>query len=283
VLQVSAAARPRQRRCWRAMAGPAPSGISASRWPSRRAGCIRWPYVTPPRVSICIGRWSEVSFRIQEMRDNLIARAGVFAPGRMRPIRDSCSPPLDATTMSRDPHLERRAPAVRHSARQGVNSRREDGRRVHAARDSMLRLHMTDILSGRVRLDDSTVWSPAGGCFVRRRFLGAGRRMGEVDPVQHLWRREEFAAFLARDATFSLWACATACQMFSALRADTRGGSWPRLVRNRRSSMSALDAGARSPSQSVLMAGHAGLVCPYVVAPWRGFRPSSIQGRVRRV
>jgi phosphoribosylformylglycinamidine synthase len=83
--------------------------------------------------------------------------------------------------------------------------------------------------------------------------------------------REQFAAFFARSATFTLGVC-NGCQMLSALKELIPGAeAWPRFVRNRSEQYEARLTLTRVPdSRSVLFAGMQGSVLPIVVAHGEG-------------
>jgi phosphoribosylformylglycinamidine synthase len=94
--------------------------------------------------------------------------------------------------------------------------------------------------------------------------------------------REEFAAFFARDATFTLGVC-NGCQMLSALKDLIPGAdAWPRFVRNRSEQYEARLSLVRIPkSHSVMFAGMQGSVLPIAVAHGEGraeFDPGSSAG-----
>ncbi len=155
-------------------------------------------------------RWSEVSYRMQALRDNPDCAREEYARLRMRMIRD-CMPRL-----SYDPREDVAAPFIQRGARpavavlreQGVNSQMEMAAVFTRCGFDAYDVHMTDILAGRVRLAQIS-W--AGG--VRRLFLrrcaGRRRRLGEVHSVQ----RPRRAKSLRRSSGAmrpSPWACATA-------------------------------------------------------------------------
>jgi phosphoribosylformylglycinamidine synthase len=83
--------------------------------------------------------------------------------------------------------------------------------------------------------------------------------------------REEFAAFFARNATFTLGVC-NGCQMLAALKELIPGAeSWPRFIRNRSEQYEARLSLVRIPkSNSVLFAGMQGSVLPIAVAHGEG-------------
>jgi phosphoribosylformylglycinamidine synthase len=224
-------------------------------------------------------RWSEVSFRIQEMRDNPECAREEYSR-----LADAADPGLHVQ-LSYDPGEDVAAPYIATGARpavavlreQGVNSQTEMAAVFTRAGFDAFDVHMTDILSGRVRLGRFHGLVACGG-FSYGDVLGAGE--GWAKSILFNSRaRDEFAAFFARDATFTLGVC-NGCQMLSALKELIPGaGSWPRFVRNRSEQYEARLTLVRvPPSHSVLLAGMQGSVLPIVVAHGEGqaeFDPGS--------
>jgi phosphoribosylformylglycinamidine synthase len=224
-------------------------------------------------------RWSEVSFRIQEMRDNPECAREEYSR-----LADAADPGLHAE-LTYDPGEDVAAPYIANGARpavailreQGVNSQTEMAAVFTRAGFDAFDVHMTDILSGRVRLGRFHGLVACGG-FSYGDVLGAGE--GWAKSILFNSRaRDEFAAFFARDATFTLGVC-NGCQMLSALKELIPGaGSWPRFVRNRSEQYEARLTLVRvPPSHSVLLAGMQGSVLPIVVAHGEGqaeFDPGS--------
>ena len=216
-------------------------------------------------------RWSEVSFRIQEMRDNPDCASEEFSR-----LADAADPGLHAL-LSYDPSNDVAAPFISSGARpavailreQGVNSQTEMAAVFTRAGFDAYDVHMTDILSGRVRLGRFHGLVACGG-FSYGDVLGAGEGWAKSILFNGL-ARDEFAAFFARDATFTLGVC-NGCQMLSALKELIPGAeAWPRFVRNRSEQYEARLTLVRVPaSQSVLLAGMQGSVLPIVVAHGEG-------------
>jgi phosphoribosylformylglycinamidine synthase len=216
-------------------------------------------------------RWSEVSFRMQEMRDNPQCAREEFSR-----LADPADPGLHAS-LSYDPGEDIAAPFIATGARpavailreQGVNSQTEMAAVFTRAGFDAYDVHMTDILAKRVRLGRFHGLVACGG-FSYGDVLGAGEGWAKsilFNPVA----REEFAAFFQRNATFTLGVC-NGCQMLSALKELIPGSEgWPRFVRNRSEQYEARLTLVRvPPSQSVLLAGMQGSVLPIVVAHGEG-------------
>jgi phosphoribosylformylglycinamidine synthase len=216
-------------------------------------------------------RWSEVSFRLQEMRDNPNCAREEYSR-----LADAADPGLHAS-LSYDPSEDIAAPLIASGARpaiailreQGVNSQTEMAAAFTRAGFDAYDVHMTDILSRRVRLGRFHGLVACGG-FSYGDVLGAGEGWAKSILFNSV-AREEFAAFFDRSATFTLGVC-NGCQMLSALKELIPGAEgWPWFVRNRSEQYEARLALVRVPSsQSVLMAGMQGSVLPIAVAHGEG-------------
>jgi len=224
-------------------------------------------------------RWSEVSFRIQEMRDNPDCAREEYSR-----LADTADPGLHAR-LSYDPREDVAAPFISGGARpavailreQGVNSQTEMAAVFTRAGFDAYDVHMTDILGGRVRLARFHGLVACGG-FSYGDVLGAGEGWAKSILFNGL-ARKEFAAFFASPATFTLGVC-NGCQMLSALKELIPGAEgWPRFVRNRSEQYEARLALVRvPPSRSVLLAGMQDSVLPIAVAHGEGhaeFEPGS--------
>jgi phosphoribosylformylglycinamidine synthase len=216
-------------------------------------------------------RWSEVSFRIQTLRDN---------PDCARDEYSRLEDPEDRglhASLSFDPGADIAAPFISGGARpaicvlreQGVNSHTEMAAAFTRAGFDAYDVHMTDVLAGRVRLARFQGLVACGG-FSYGDVLGAGEGWAK-SILFNARAREEFAAFFERDATFTLGVC-NGCQMLSALKDIVPGAEgWPRFVRNRSEQYEARLALVRVPrSRSVMFAGMHGSVLPIAVAHGEG-------------
>jgi phosphoribosylformylglycinamidine synthase len=224
-------------------------------------------------------RWSEVSFRIQEMRDNPRCAREEFSR-----FDDATDPGLHAR-LSYDPGADVAAPFIAEGARpavailreQGVNSQTEMAAAFTRAGFDAYDVHMTDILSGQVRLGRFHGLVACGG-FSYGDVLGAGEGWAK-SILFNARARDEFSAFFARAGTFTLGVC-NGCQMLSALKDLIPGAqAWPRFVRNRSEQYEARLTLVRvPPSPSVLLAGMHDSVLPIAVAHGEGraeFDPGS--------
>jgi phosphoribosylformylglycinamidine synthase len=224
-------------------------------------------------------RWSEVSFRMQQLRDNPDCASEEYS--RLLDPRD---PGLHAR-LSYDPEDNVAAPYIARGARpavailreQGVNSQTEMAAVFTRAGFDAYDVHMTDILSSRVRLARFHGMVACGG-FSYGDVLGAGEGWAKSILFNSV-ARDEFAAFFERSATFTLGVC-NGCQMLSALKELIPGAqSWPRFVRNRSEQYEARLALVRVPrSNSVLLAGMQDSVLPVAVAHGEGLAEFATHG-----
>jgi len=215
--------------------------------------------------------WSEVSYRIQALRDNSLCAEDEYAR-----LLDEGDPGLHAA-LSFDPGEDIAARYVRGGARpavavlreQGVNSQTEMAAAFTRAGFDAYDVHMTDVLAGRVRLARFHGLIACGG-FSYGDVLGAGEGWAKSILFNSV-ARDEFAAFFARPQTFTLGVC-NGCQMLSALKELVPGaGTWPRFVSNRSEQYEARLCLVRvPPSKSVLLAGMQGSVLPIAVAHGEG-------------
>jgi phosphoribosylformylglycinamidine synthase len=216
-------------------------------------------------------RWSEVSFRMQALRDNPQCASEAYSR-----LLDAKDPGLHAR-LTYDPADNVGAPYVARGARpavavlreQGVNSQTEMAAAFTRAGFDAYDLHMTDILAGRVRLGRFHGLVACGG-FSYGDVLGAGEGWAKSILFNSL-ARDEFSAFFAREATFTLGVC-NGCQMLAAMKELIPGADrWPRFVRNRSEQYEARLSLVQVPrSNSLLFAGMHGSVLPIAVAHGEG-------------
>ena len=215
--------------------------------------------------------WSETTSRLQAMRDNPGCAAEEYARAT-----DPADPGLSARlTFDADadlsaPYVARGArPAVAILREQGVNSQLEMAAVFHRAGFAPVDVHMTDLIAGRVRLDDYKGLVACGG-FSYGDVLGAGE--GWAKSI--LWNprmRESFQRYFERTDTFTLGVC-NGCQMMSALKDLVPGAAhWPRFVRNRSEQFEGrVGLVEVLPTPSIFFAGMAGSVMPIAVAHGEG-------------
>jgi phosphoribosylformylglycinamidine synthase len=223
--------------------------------------------------------WDSVSWRICQQRDNPVgadqehAAAGdpadpglhVFVP----------LPPIAPAI-----HLSR--PKVAILREQGVNSHVEMAYTFTEAGFDAYDVHMTDLQSGRARLQDFKGFVACGG-FSYGDTLGAG--IGWARSITFNPRLSgQFQAFFGRGDTFALGVC-NGCQMLAEL-ADIIPGAqaWPRFTTNRSERYEArLSQVEVLESPSLFFAGMGGSRLPIAVAHGEGFANFSHRGDPAKV
>ena len=176
--------------------------------------------------------WSETSYRLQALRDHPDAAREAF-----QVATDAADPGLNAA-LTFDPqpdiaapYLGGARPRVAILREQGVNGQVEMAAAFDRAGFNAVDVHSSDIMSGRVQLQDFQGLAACGG-FSYGDVLGAGEGWAK-SILFHARAREQFAAFFARPDSFALGVC-NGCQMLSNLRELIPGSElWPHFVRNR--------------------------------------------------
>jgi len=190
------------------------------------------PVFAAPRVEL-ERAWSEVSFRMQQLRDNPDCAREEFDR-----ILDREDPGLSAA-LTFDPGEDIAAPFIAKGARpkvailreQGVNGQVEMAAAFDRAGFDAHDVHMSDLVAGRVSLAEFKGFA-AGGGFSYGDVLGAGAGWAKAILFNDR-ARDQFSAFFARGDTFALGAC-NGCQMMSNLRGLVPGAEHcPRFVNNR--------------------------------------------------
>ncbi|MEO6362925.1 MAG: phosphoribosylformylglycinamidine synthase [Caldimonas sp.] len=226
--------------------------------------------------------WDEVSWRIARLRDNpACADAEHEAAGRVD------DPGLhvhlaEARSDRRAPALIGTRPRVAVLREQGVNSHVELSYAMHLAGFDTWDVHMTDLQSGRSRLEGFQGLVACGG-FSYGDTLGAGEGWARSILFNDLLA-DRFASFFTRPDVFALGIC-NGCQMLAAL-ADMIPGAeaWPRFTTNRSERFEArLSLVEVLPTPSIFFAGLAGSRLPIAVAHGEGFADFSQRGDAAKV
>jgi phosphoribosylformylglycinamidine synthase len=213
--------------------------------------------------------WSETSYLMQSLRDNPDCAREEYARAT-----DPADPGLSAR-LTFEPDEDVAAPYVQTGVRprvavlreQGVNSQAEMAAAFHRAGFEALDVHMTDLIAGRVDLEEFQGLVACGG-FSYGDVLGAGWAKSILFNPQ---LRAQFEAYFEREDSFTLGVC-NGCQMLAALKSLVPGTEhWPRFVRNRSEQFEGrVGLVEVLPSPSILLAGMAGSVMPVAVAHGEG-------------
>ncbi|OYU72211.1 MAG: hypothetical protein CFE45_40760, partial [Burkholderiales bacterium PBB5] len=171
------------------------------------------------------------------------------------------APSFDAAQDVAAPFLNLARPKIAILREQGVNSHVEMSYAMAQAGFDTFDVHMTDLQTGRARLDQFQGLVACGG-FSYGDTLGAGEgwaRSVLFNPVL----AEQFAAFFQRPDTLALGVC-NGCQMMAALSPIIPGAQhWPKFTRNKSEQFEArLSQVEVLDSPSVFFAGMAGSRLP---------------------
>jgi len=248
-------------------------------------GCVNEKTISPPSLSITLASeilytnsraelqqcWAESSYRLQALRDNPDCAEqefnaikndqddGLFVSIPFDQNEDVCAPYIGLEI----------APKVAILREQGVNGHIEMAAAFNRAGFESVDVHMSEILSGAVTLDEFKGLVACGG-FSYGDVLGAGEGWAKTI-LFHPLARQQFEQFFARDDTFSLGVC-NGCQMLSNLKALIPGAkSWPKFLRNQSEQFeSRLTSMRISESPSLFFNGMQGASLPIVVAHGEG-------------
>ncbi|MGI1669225.1 MAG: phosphoribosylformylglycinamidine synthase [Neptuniibacter sp.] len=215
--------------------------------------------------------WAETSYQIQSLRDN-----SECAKQEFDRILDKDDPGLNAE-LTFDLNEDVTAPFIQTGIRpqmaivreQGVNGQIEMAAAFDRAGFAAVDVHMSDILAGRVELDQFKGLVACGG-FSYGDVLGAGE--GWAKSILFNSRaRDQFQSFFNRDDTFALGIC-NGCQMLSNLHELIPGSDlWPHFVRNVSEQFEARVAMVEvQESDSIFLQGMAGSRMPIAVAHGEG-------------
>jgi len=221
--------------------------------------------------------WDEVSWRIARLRDNPAgADAEHGAAGR------DDDPGLHVHLAGRQfevesPTIVATRPKVAILREQGVNSHVELSYAMDRAGFDTYDVHMTDLQTGRARLDMYSGFVACGG-FSYGDTLGAGEGWAR-SVLFNPGLADQFASFFARSDVFALGVC-NGCQMLAALAALIPGAdAWPRFTRNKSEQFEArLSLVEVLPTPSIFFSGLAGSRIPIAVAHGEGFADFSQRG-----
>ena len=215
--------------------------------------------------------WSETSYRIQRMRDNADCADQEF-DGLLEEDNPGLSVKLsfDVNDNVAAPYIKKGVrPQIAILREQGVNGQVEMAAAFDRAGFAAVDVHMSDILSGRISLEQFKGLVACGG-FSYGDVLGAGE--GWAKSILFNSRaRDGFQAFFERKDSFALGVC-NGCQMMSNLHELIPGTEfWPHFVRNRSEQFEARVAMVQvQESQSIFLQGMAGSRLPIAIAHGEG-------------
>ncbi|MDF1644797.1 MAG: phosphoribosylformylglycinamidine synthase [Pseudomonadales bacterium] len=220
--------------------------------------------------------WSETSYQIQALRDNPETALQEFDR-----LLDNDDPGL-SVELSFDPRQNPAVPYINTGVRprvailreQGVNGQVEMAAAFERAGFSAIDLHMSDLISGRVKLDslgnDGFKGLVACGGFSYGDVLGAGGGWAKSILLNN-GVRDQFQRFFELEDRFTLGVC-NGCQMLSQLRELIPGAQhWPEFVRNYSDQFEARFVRTQiQKSPSILLQGMEGSSIPVAIAHGEG-------------
>jgi phosphoribosylformylglycinamidine synthase len=214
--------------------------------------------------------WSETTYRMQQLRDN---------PACAQQEYDRTLDAKDAGLHAKltydlnegiAPALLTSHPKMAILREQGVNGQVEMAAAFDRAGFTAVDVHMSDIISGRVKLSDFKGFAACGG-FSYGDVLGAGE--GWAKSILFNPRaRDEFEKFFCRQDTFALGVC-NGCQMMSNLHEIIPGAEhWAHFARNQSEQFEARFVMVEvQQTPSILFEGMEGSRMPIVVAHGEGY------------
>ncbi|TMO66479.1 phosphoribosylformylglycinamidine synthase [Pseudoalteromonas aurantia] len=225
--------------------------------------------------------WAETTYQMQALRDNPECAKQEFDAKF-----DAKDPGLNVK-LSFDLNEDIAAPYIATGAKpqmailreQGVNSHIEMAAAFNRAGFAAVDVHMSDILEGRLTLEQFKGLVACGG-FSYGDVLGAGEGWAKSILFNDM-AREQFQTFFHREDTFSLGVC-NGCQMLSTVKELIPGTEhWPRFVTNKSERFEARFSLVEvQESPSVFFKGMAGSRMPIAVSHGEGHAEFSNQGAV---
>ena len=225
--------------------------------------------------------WSETSWRIARLRDNPACADAEYdrildetdpgiSPKVTFDLADNVAAPFLATGVR---------PRVAILREQGVNSHIETAYVMHQAGFTAVDVHMSDLIAGRVKLDDFQGIIAVGG-FSYGDVLGAGEGWAKTI-LFNAALAEQFARFFARTDSFGLGVC-NGCQMMSNLKSIIPGAhAWPKFTTNKSEKFEARFAMVEVlDSPSIFFNGMAGTQTAIAIAHGEGYADFTQTGNI---
>ncbi|MGE3920743.1 MAG: phosphoribosylformylglycinamidine synthase subunit PurQ [Gammaproteobacteria bacterium] len=213
--------------------------------------------------------WSETSYQMQKLRDNPICAEQEFLnlsnrhdPGLSAIVPFELHPIQTSASLTNKPQV-----AILRE--QGVNGHIEMAAAFHRAGFACHDVHMSDIISGRIKLEQFSGLVACGG-FSYGDVLGAGS--GWANTILFNARaRNEFEQFFKDPTKFALGVC-NGCQMLSQLKSLIPGADhWPQFLQNYSEQFEArLSRVEILPSPSIFFTDMTGAMLPIVVSHGEG-------------
>ena len=219
--------------------------------------------------------WAETTLKMQSLRDNTECAEQEHSlkfdtedPGLNTELTFDINEDIVSQLIANDAVNETN-PKVAILREQGVNSHVEMAAAFDRAGFITIDVHMSDVLAGRVDLNDFKGLVACGG-FSYGDVLGAGEGWAKSILFNDN-AREMFKAFFHREDTFSLGVC-NGCQMLSNLKEIIPGAElWPHFVQNKSERFEARFSLVEiQESPSILFKGMEGSRMPIAVSHGEG-------------
>lgn len=215
--------------------------------------------------------WNNTSYQIQKLRDN-----PETADQELATLQDDqdpgLSPKLPDTTEAHAKDKNREytdRPKVAIFREQGVNGQLEMAAAFDKAGFTAVDVHLNDIASGQINLEDFVGLAACGG-FSYGDVLGAGEGWAKSILFNQALR-QKFQTFFERPDTFSLGVC-NGCQFLAALKEIIPGAKgWPSFLKNTSEQFEARLVTVKiNQSPSILLQGMQGAILPVATAHGEG-------------
>ncbi len=209
--------------------------------------------------------WSQVSFKMQSLRDEPCAAKSAFEMIEEDSVGLYSHVPFKVSA----PMIHTQKPRVAILREQGINGQLEMAQAFRVAGFDAIDVTMTDLLMGHMDLSSFQVMAVCGG-FSYGDVLGAGK--GWANTILHSERlKTSFLQFFERPDTLSLGIC-NGCQMLSQLKSMIPGAShWPTFLENSSRQFEArLSLVKVASSPSLIFNGMEGAILPIVVSHGEG-------------
>jgi phosphoribosylformylglycinamidine synthase len=211
--------------------------------------------------------WSETSYLIQELRDNPES-----ATQELAAIADNKDPGLSphlTYSINATAKIYESKPRIAIFREEGVNGHIEMAAAFDRAGFTSVDVHLNDLMSNKVNLDDFVGLVACGG-FSYGDVLGAGAGWAK-SILFNKQLRTTFKKFFERKNTFSLGVC-NGCQMLANLKELIPGAeNWPQFLKNTSEQFEARLVSVKiNESPSIFFKGMLGSVIPVPVAHGEG-------------
>ncbi|GMM31790.1 phosphoribosylformylglycinamidine synthase [Martiniozyma asiatica (nom. inval.)] len=216
--------------------------------------------------------WSLTSYHMQKLRDNPQSAEEEFSliadnedPGLSFKVTYDPTDDLNISSLTTKPKV-----AILRE--QGVNGQMEMAWSFQQAGFESVDVHMTDIISGKITLDDFVGIAACGG-FSYGDVLGAGNGWAKSVLYNDVVRAEFSKFFNEREDTFAFGAC-NGCQFLSKIKSLINGAeNWPSFERNRSEQYEArvCTLEVAPTTSSIFFDGMAGSKLPIAVAHGEGY------------